>query len=466
MNFDIQIIKRKMLVKYPFFGSIVVNVDYKIDNNTETAGTDGKVIYYNPYFLEKLSQEEQIFIFAHEICHIAFNHILRSKDKDSDTWNIATDAVINSLLKKDGLKMVEGGVDIPDAINYNAEELYEKLLQEKQQLTKTGQNGQSVTEKRSNNSKSENSSASSQTKGSHKKKNSNPEKDEEPSTQEKTQNAGHDTHSMWEDVIKKYNEDQIKKDKKENLSNKQEKSEIEKKQKEIEQLGEKETFKKNSEEKKKALEDLRKTLSEHSIIPGSTTNSDIRNITNIGREKPLVDWRYLLKETTTYDVDWSYKNSTIEDGVICANLEEKPMPETEIVIDTSGSIDETLLKNFLKECKNIFRHTKLKVGCFDIKFYGFNEIRTEKDIENMEFLGGGGTDFNVAINSFSKRVENKIIFTDGYAYMPDIVFDAIWIVFGETKINPKGGKVININKEQLNKLSLKKQDSMYKRRIR
>ena len=58
------------------------------------------------------------------------------------------------------------------------------------------------------------------------------------------------------------------------------------------------------------------------------------------------------------------------------------MPETEIVLDTSGSINEILLKNFLRECKNILQHTKLKVGCFDTEFYGFHEIRTEEDIEN------------------------------------------------------------------------------------
>ena len=67
------------------------------------------------------------------------------------------------------------------------------------------------------------------------------------------------------------------------------------------------------------------------------------------------------------------------------------MPETEIVLDTSGSINEVFLKNFLRECKNILQHTKLKVGCFDTEFYGFHEIRTEEDIEKMRLEGGGGT---------------------------------------------------------------------------
>ena len=70
----------------------------------------------------------------------------------------------------------------------------------------------------------------------------------------------------------------------------------------------------------------------------------------------------------------------------------------------------------------------------------------------MQFEGGGGTDFNVAVKSFSRRVENKIIFTDGEASMPDMQLDAIWIVFGGERIKPKGGRVIHITPEQLDRL--------------
>ena len=71
MNFDIETIKRKMLVKYPFFGSVVANVDYMANTNIPTAETDGKVVHYNPEFLEKLSIDEQTFTFVYEICYNA-----------------------------------------------------------------------------------------------------------------------------------------------------------------------------------------------------------------------------------------------------------------------------------------------------------------------------------------------------------------------------------------------------------
>lgn len=467
MKYDIAALKRKMLVKYPFFGSVVSSVGYKENKDILTAGTDGETIYYNPEYLESLSVEEQTFVFAHEVCHIAFNHILRSEGKDPELWNIATDGVINQFLKRDGLKMAKGGVDMAEAINYDAEQLYEKLLQEKQQRQQqNGQGNQQQNQQQSGNgqqqSQSQQQSSSggggSQEQGKQSQEQSGGGSGEDSQEEEKQQDVGHDTHSMWKQAVKKHKEEQEKSGKKESLLDKllgkdnKEKAELEKKQEELEGMGEKDAFKKNLEDKKKQLEELKEAISKQASQAGTSTNRDIRTVEDIGRSKPIVDWRYVLREAIKYDVDWSYKNATLEDGVVVANLEEQPSPETEILLDTSGSINEVLLKNFLRECKNILQHTKLKVGCFDTEFYGFHEIRTEEDIENMRFKGGGGTDFDVAVGAFSRRVENKIIFTDGEASMPDMPLDAIWIVFGGERINPKGGRVIHITPEQLDKL--------------
>ena len=51
MKYDIAALKRKMLVKYPFFGSVVASVGYKENKDIPTAGTDGETIYYNPEYL-------------------------------------------------------------------------------------------------------------------------------------------------------------------------------------------------------------------------------------------------------------------------------------------------------------------------------------------------------------------------------------------------------------------------------
>lgn len=462
MKYDIEALKRKMLVKYPFFGSVVAGVKYKEERSVGTAGTDGKTIYYNPDFLEKLSTDEQTFIFAHEVCHIAFNHILRSEGKNPQIWNTATDAVINQFLKRDGLKMVEGGVDIADAVNYDAEQLYNKMMQEQQQ----NQSGSGNNQQDQNQEQQQNQSGSGngqQDQNQEQQQNQRGSGNGQQDQNKEQQDVGHDTHSLWKDAVKKHKEERAKtSEKKESLLDRllnrkkeeqpKEKTEIEKKQEELEEMGEKDAFKKNRDEKKQQLEELKQAIAKQASTPGTSTNRDIRTVSDIGTAKPLIDWRYILREAITYDVDWSYKNATLEDGVLTANLEEIPTPETEIVLDTSGSINEILLKNFLRECKNILQQSRVKVGCFDTEFYGFHDIRTEEDIESMKFEGGGGTDFDVAVNAFSRRVENKIIFTDGEASMPDMPIDAIWIVFGNEKINPKGGRVINITGEQLDRL--------------
>jgi len=93
--------------------------------------TDGKNIYYNPDFVNSISMEQQTFAFANVVLHIASNHIVRAKGKDQVLWNIATDAVINSMLRQEVFYDIENSINILDAINYSAEEMYNKLLEAK-----------------------------------------------------------------------------------------------------------------------------------------------------------------------------------------------------------------------------------------------------------------------------------------------------------------------------------------------
>lgn len=410
MSANIDSIKRKLLIKYPTFGSVIANLEFQASKDLATAGTDGKVLLYNPKFLNGLSEKQQIFLFAHEICHVAFEHIFRSEGKDKRLWNIATDSVINALLKQDGLPMIEGGVDIPEAINYDAEEMYNKLLEE-QKKNQEQQNSQ----------------------GSQGQQNSQGQQEEQEET-----DIGHDTHSLWDKAIEE---------------RKKEKREVDEKSKFTEQ-GERETFKQNKIERRKQLQELSRELANKSSHEaGDGIQREGKRLSDIGIATPLIDWRKLLRQAIKYDEEYTRKNARMRNGYFRHKLEQVPMPEAEILLDTSRSVSEVLLKNFLRECKNILDNSKVKVGCFNTEFHGFTELRRPEDIDNMSFQIGGGTDFNVAVGAFSRKVPNKIIFTDGEADMPrETVRNVIWVVFGDEKINPKGGKVINITGEQLRKL--------------
>lgn len=427
MSINIDSIKNRLLVKYPAFGAIIANVKFEESYTEKTAATDGELIYYNPTFIERLTSDEQVFLLAHEVCHIAFDHIFRSEGKDHTIWNMATDAVINALLIKDGLQLIKGGVDIKDAINHTSEEMYKKLYEEQKENSDGKGNG--------NNGVSGSTSSSN-------------------GDNRDVDNVGHDNHGLWKKAVEK------RKNKSNSIPNNDsnpqnasnDTNNIEDEIKKMREQGEIKTFKDNSKERLDNLKKLRDSLVKQSYGAGNTTSSNQRMIDNIGVSKPLIDWRRLLREATKFDVDWSYQDATIEDGVLTPHLISIPYPETEIVLDTSGSIDEELLRNFLRECKNILNNSKVKVGCFDTKFYGFHDIRSKSDVDTVPLVGGGGTNFDVAVNAFSKRVENKIIFTDGEADMPKETERIIWIVFGDKKINPLGGKVIYISDEDLRKL--------------
>ena len=64
-------VKRKMLAKYPRFGSeiAVANIEFKENLPYHTAATDGKNVYVDPNYFESLSENERIFTIAHEIAH-------------------------------------------------------------------------------------------------------------------------------------------------------------------------------------------------------------------------------------------------------------------------------------------------------------------------------------------------------------------------------------------------------------
>ena len=499
---DMENIKRKLLIKYPSFGPIIANTKIIENNNClsngiPTAATDGENIYYHKDIL-KQSEDKLLFYLSHEVSHIAFDHIYRSENKDKEIWNIATDAVINAFLKKDGLTLCDGVIDMPEAINYDAEELYGILLKKKNESSKNNSNDQNGNSASSNqnenkghdshemwedkvkekNSKQNGSSNNQGNKSDNSNQNGNESNQRNQDEKDKSNNQDGSCNSQDNKSDKsKQNESGSNQNKKDDLNSKsntdkgrsnvdnkdgksdannQKNSKVKENIERNKRMGERKVFEQNRIERKKQLEELRESLAKQMTGAGTSTDENELKIENIGVAKPLISWRRLLKENINFNVDWSYKNATIEDGVLTSHLEYLPSPLTEILLDTSGSISETLLKNFLRECKNILMTSKVKAGCFDTKFYGFYPIRNLNDIDNMPFKGGGGTDFDVAVNAFSKRVENKIIFTDGCAPLPEKYLDAIWVVFGRYAFYPKGGKVIYINEEELKRLELRR----------
>lgn len=122
----------QLMIKHPFFGSLVYQHDMEITDSVDTAAVNaGRVMLFNPEFVEKRDLQELIFLVAHEVMHVVFAHLARRGNRDPETWNIATDAVINELLVSEGVgTFIEGGIRMEGAETQTAENIYNMLAQQ------------------------------------------------------------------------------------------------------------------------------------------------------------------------------------------------------------------------------------------------------------------------------------------------------------------------------------------------
>ena len=478
-------VKRKMLAKYPRFGSeiAVANIEFKDNLKYHTAATDGKNIYVDPNYFASLSENDRLFTIAHEIMHIKFMHMYRLKDKsgvkrDPELWNIATDAIINANLERDGFTIKEGYVNMPEALDYSAEEFYQKLLQEKEKKEQEQKNNQNQEQGDGQEQEKDNQQENGQNQQQDNKQDNEQnqeqgkEQDNENSEQTENQNSDEgksqgDDHSLWEEAFKQQQNSQKKGQKQDENSQKQEQGQ------EQEQTGEEHTdidFDERGE-----FEDNRKEKREKFKSRREKTEKDIRStdkgtieLGDIGKSKEEIDWKVLLRrEVEKTETIWSQRRSIAENNY-AYRLEENDIEdeaETEVMIDVSGSVDLELVKSFLRQLKPLLEQSKLRVGCFNERFWGLVDIKNVRDIDNFNIPRGARgdsawtEDWDLAVRSFTKKREiNKIVFTDGYpcpGTMPkeDLKREnIIWLVYGNKDFKPCCGKVINITEKQLEQL--------------
>lgn len=181
---------------------------------------------------------------------------------------------------------------------------------------------------------------------------------------------------------------------------------------------------------------------------GGLEGAQDRDIEDPGLAQAVEGLSDLMEPSLQMDYDW-FPADRIRDGILKEQFKPYPVPHAEILLDTSASIDEDLLRAFVRGVKDLLREDAvIKVGCFDTEFYGFQEIHSEKDIASLEIKGAGGTNFETAVKAFTGDAETKIIFTDGYADMPTTRCDAIWLVYSDTPVSPPGGRVLYVRKPE------------------
>ncbi len=134
---EIERFRMELLRKLPFYGDIIMRIPFEENRSIRTAQTNGRRIEYNPDFLEELTPGQQHYVLMHEMFHILLLHCRRSADKDPKLWNTAADLIVNCMLdwlRNDLVrrkilferppKGIFGMVDEQETV----ENLYEKLL--------------------------------------------------------------------------------------------------------------------------------------------------------------------------------------------------------------------------------------------------------------------------------------------------------------------------------------------------
>lgn len=77
--------------------------------------SDQITLYYNPQFLDSLSNWEIRGVLTHEFYHFVFGHLAARRKDRSRLWNVATDLAINSIIIKNAGKPRDAGEDSRDA---------------------------------------------------------------------------------------------------------------------------------------------------------------------------------------------------------------------------------------------------------------------------------------------------------------------------------------------------------------
>ena len=133
--------RTRLLMEHPFVGAILIrqNLIPVVDSRCETATTDGQNIFVSPEFYLAMTPGERRFLLAHEVWHTVFLHFLRRGNRNRMLFNIAADMEINALLRDEKFKLrPDVWLPEPEWRGLNAEEIYERLLQEQYEAAEDG----------------------------------------------------------------------------------------------------------------------------------------------------------------------------------------------------------------------------------------------------------------------------------------------------------------------------------------
>jgi len=122
--------KAKLLVDYPYFGTLASKLELVINDDLESFRSNGLKLEYREEYLNALDLSEIAFILANGAMHSVLAHDIRKKNRSGWLWQMATDIAINDMLLQNGLDMPYGAQYRERFSGMYAEEIYAALKED------------------------------------------------------------------------------------------------------------------------------------------------------------------------------------------------------------------------------------------------------------------------------------------------------------------------------------------------
>lgn len=438
--------RMRLLCSNGFYGLLIMHMAFALEDECETAATDGRRIIFGPAFLDSLSDDELDFILMHEILHVALQHCSRGKDADPGLFNIACDIVVNSNILKsfnDDVKKItlrEYGESMhlaPDGkegSEYTAEQVYKMLLNGRQPVSirkeceaNEGKCANGKPRKSKKSGEDEGDESGDEADDESVDGNAEPREGNSALERKKKQKNTWDDHSKWKEM----QEDEFAQD----------------------------LWIKRIEDAAEAIQ-IRDPSNSRGLIPGCAE----RLLKEL--KKPQTDWRTILNDFIQEEVtDYSFMppDRRVEElDFFLPDFNEKDIMVADILfmIDTSGSMSDDMITVAYSEVKGAIDQFdgKLKgwLGFFDAEVVEPKPFEDEAEFKVIQPFGGGGTDFGIIFQYVREYMQEKppasiIILTDGFAPFPKessaMGIPVLWLLNNE-KVEPEWGKVARLKVEE------------------
>ena len=121
--------RTSLLLEHPFFGSLILRLNLKIDPKCQDLWTNGQTLGFNPAWVAVTSKKALEAALAHEMLHLALGHHVRRKGRDRKLWNMACDYAVNLLLKDAGFSLPKNYLYNESLANLSADAIFNLLPQ-------------------------------------------------------------------------------------------------------------------------------------------------------------------------------------------------------------------------------------------------------------------------------------------------------------------------------------------------